>query len=353
MTVISSKPFGKTNDGVPVMLYTLKNRCGCEVSICSYGGSVVSIKVPDRNGNFADIALGYDNLEGYLTRRYFFGATVGRCCNRIGNGRFALNGKTYQLECNDGKNHLHGGSKGFDTAVWECAVKADNQGESLVLRHESPDGDANYPGKLDAQITYSLSDENEFSIKCNAKSNADTICNITNHTYFNLAGHNSGSVLDQQIKIYADSFTESDSESIPTGKIVDVGGTPMDFRKFRKVGERINEDYYELKFGGGYDHNFVLNKGNKKMGICAEAYDEKSGRHLTVSTTMPCVQFYSGNQITGEQNGKGDFTYRKYGGMCFETQFAPDAVNHPNFASPVLKAGEKYEETTVFKFDIK
>lgn len=352
MADIMSKPFGKTSGGMQATLYTLRNKCGCEVSVCSYGAAIVSIKVPDRDGKIADVALGYDNLEGYLSRRYFFGATVGRSCNRIGRGRFTLNGKTYQLECNDGKNHLHGGSKGFDTAVWDCTVKKGEQGDFLVLRHESPDGDANYPGGLKTTLTYLFNDNNELSINVKAESDADTICNITNHTYFNLAGHDSGSVLGQQVKIYADSFTESDSESIPTGKIIKVEGTPMDFRKFHTVGERINEDYYELKYGGGYDHNFVLNKGNKEMGMCSEAYDSRSGRRLTIMTTMPCVQFYSGNQIIGDQQGKNGFIYKKYGGMCFETQFAPDAVNHQNFGSPVLKAGEKYDQTTTFKFDI-
>jgi aldose 1-epimerase len=353
MTKILSKPFGTTKEGVPATLYTFTNKSGCEVSVCSYGGTVVSIRVPDRNGRLADIVLGYDDLEGYMSRHYFFGAAIGRCGNRIGRGRFTLNGKSYRLNCNDGRNHLHGGGKGFDTVVWECAVKKNESGDYLELHHVSQDADENYPGRLDVTMNYSFNDKNELALNYRAVSDADTVCNLTNHSYFNLAGQDSGNILDQEVKIYADCFTEADKESITTGKIIDVDGTPMDFREFHAVGERIDADYYQLNFAGGYDHNWVLNKGNNKLGICAEIYDRKSGRHLTCITTSPCAQFYTGNYIAGDQKGKGGYVYQKHAGMCVETQFAPDAVNQPSFDSPVLRAGGKYDETTIYRFDVK
>lgn len=350
MTRITSKPFGSANN-TPVTLYTFQNAKGCEVSVTDYGGTVVSIKVPDREGRFDDVVLGYDSLDGYLTRRYFFGAAIGRCCNRIGGGTFQLNGKAFQLNRNEGENHLHGGFKGFDTVVWESSIKAGETGDTLELHHISPDGDENYPGRLDVTILYSFNDNNELTFHYKAKSDKDTVCNLTNHSYFNLAGHNSGSILGQEVKINAESFTETDLKSIPTGKLVHVEGTPMDFRSFHTVGERVDSDYYQLNYAGGYDHNWVLSKG-RDYGPCAELIDRKSGRRMTCLTTLPCVQFYCGNYIEGDQAGKGGFIYKRRAGLCFETQFAPDAVNHPNFISPVLKASEEYDEKTTYRFDV-
>lgn len=352
MTKITSKPFGKTKSGEPVTLYTFTSNNGCEVSVCSYGGTIVSIKVPDREGKLADVVLGYDDVSGYEAGRCFFGAAIGRCGNRIARGRFTLNGKEYRLACNDGRNHLHGGLKGFNAVVWDCEVKKNETGDCLVLHHTSPDGDENYPGNLDVTITYSFSDDNELRLRYEAKTDADTVCNLTNHSYFNLAGHDSGNILNHQVKIYADSFTPADNESIPTGEIRSVEGTPMDFRDFHVVGERIDADFDQLKYAGGYDHNWVLNKGAKKMGLCAELYDPKSGRHMVCETTLPCVQFYCGNFIAGER-GKNGAVYNKRAGLCFETQFAPDAINKPNFDSPILRTGEKYDETTIYRFDVK
>jgi aldose 1-epimerase len=349
MTKITTKPFGKTDKGSQATLYTFTNGKGSEVAITDFGGSIVSIKVPDRDGKLADIVLGYDDVKGYESRRYFFGASIGRCGNRIGLGRFTLNGKEYQLNCNDGRNHLHGGFTGFDSVLWDATVK----GDSLSLHHVFPDGDENYPGNLDVTITFSFGDDGTFAIRYEATSDKDTICNPTNHSYFNLAGHDTGDILSQQIKIHAEKFTEADAESIPTGKILDVAGTPMDFREFHVVGDRIEADYEQLKFAGGYDHNWVLDKGGDKMGACAEIYDAKSGRHVTCTTTLPCVQFYCGNFIAGDQAGKGGFVYKKRAGLCLETQFAPDAINRPEFDSPVLKAGKKFDSTTVYHFDIK
>lgn len=352
MTEITAKPFGRKKHGGEVTLYTFKNEAGNEISVCSYGATVVSIKVPDRDGKKDDILLGYDDIEGYESRHYFFGASIGRCGNRIGRGRFVLNGKKYHLYRNDGHNHLHGGKFGFESKVWDCDVKKDEQGDYLELRYTSPDGEEHYPGTLKVKLTYRFSDDNEFSLRYEAQTDKDTICNLTNHSYFNLAGHKSGSICPQQVKIYAARFTEADNESIPTGKILDVEGTPMDFKDFHVVGDRIDSDYYELKYAGGYDHNWVLDKGHK-MGPAAEAWDKESGRHMTCSTTLPDMQFYCGNFIAGDQAGKDGFVYQKRAGMCFETQYAPDAVNKPQFESPVLKAGDKYDETTIYKFDIK
>lgn len=353
MTHITSKPFGKTVEGVSVTLYVFTNAAGNEVAVCSYGGSIVSIKVPDRDGKLADVVLGYDDLTGYESRKFFYGASIGRCGNRINKGRFTLNGKQFELNCNEGNNHLHGGFKGFDTKVWDCTVLQDESGEYLSLHLESPDGDENYPGNLSVTMTYSFSNQNELKLQYTAVSDADTICNLTNHSYFNLAGHDSGSVLDQSIKIYADKFTEVDKESIPTGNTPDVAGTPLDFHDFHRIGERINANFDQLIYTGGYDHNWVLSKGIEKLSLCAELYDEKSGRHMSCYTTCPDLHFYTGNFINGSQKAKGGFTYLKRAGLCFESQFAPDAVNHPQWESPVLKAGRKYDETTIYKFDVK
>lgn len=352
MTKITSKPFGKTKEGKPVTLYTFKNKSGNEVSVCSYGGAIVSIKVPDRDGKIDDVLLGYDNIEGYESRHYYFGAAIGRCGNRIGLGKFTLNGHEYQLNCNDGRNHLHGGNFGFESKVWDCEIKSNETGDCLELRYTSPDGEENYPGTLKVKLTYSWSDENALSLRYEAESDKDTVCNLTNHSYFNLAGHKSGNIHPTQVKIYASRFTEADKESIPTGKVLDVKGTPMDFIDFHAVGDRIDADYYQLTYAGGYDHNWALDKGHK-MGLAAEAWDEKSGRHMVCSTTLPDIQFYCGNFIEGDQKGKDGFVYEKRAGLCFESQFAPDAINKPEFESPVLKAGEKYDENTVYKFDIK
>lgn len=353
MTHIIAKPFGKTTEGVPVMLYTFTNAAGNEVSVCSYGGTIVSVKVPGRDGRRADVVLGYDDLSGYESRKYFFGASIGRCGNRIGKGRFTLNGRQYQLNCNEHSNHLHGGFKGFDTKVWDCTVVHGGAGDSLSLCLISPDGDENYPGNLRVAMTYSFSDNNELTLHYTAVSDADTVCNLTNHSYFNLAGHDSGSVLSQQLKFYADRFTEVDSESIPTGNSPEVAGTPFDFCEFHSIGERIDADFEQLRFTGGYDHNMVLRPGNGTLRPAAELYDEASGRHMVCLTTCPGVQFYAGNFIDGTQKGKGGCAYQKRAAVCLETQFAPDAVNHPEWESPVLKAGGKYDETTVYRFDVK
>lgn len=349
MTEISQKPFFQTEDGQQAVLYTLRNGY-MEVDVTDFGGTITAIRVPDRNGRIADVVLGYDDYIGYKSKKYYLGATIGRCANRIGKGRFTLNGKAYQLACNDNeKNHLHGGDTGFDQRVWSASVSDDG----LALSYVSPDGEDGYPGELTVQVTITLNAHNELTIHYHAVSTADTLCSLTNHTYFNLAGHDAGDILNHQLMIAADFFTETDAESIPTGSILPVEGTPMDFRTPHAIGERIGVSYQPLANGAGYDHNWILRAGNGVMDVCAELYEEKSGRHLTCLTDSPCIQMYSGNFIDGTQSGKGGCKYQRRGGVALETQYAPDAVNHPDWDSPILRAGEEYDHTTVFRFETK
>ena len=352
MTHISKTRFGTLPDGTAVGLYTLTNAGGGSVSVCAYGAALTSICVPDRTGALADVVLGFDTLADYARRDYFFGATIGRCANRIAGGRFELGGKTYRLAQNDGRNSLHGGLRGFDTVVWGCEIVPGVTGDELRCRYVSPDGEEGYPGTLTVTVTFSFDDNNALKICYEAISDADTLCNLTNHSYFNLAGHDSGSVLAQEAKIFASRLTESDAESLPTGRLLDVAGTPMDFRDFRALGARIDADDTLLKYGHGYDHNYVLDKPAGTLGPCAALRDPKSGRRLDIETTMPCVQLYSGNFLRGDAPAKAGAVYPPRGGVCFETQFAPDAVHRPAFASPILRAGEKYDQTTIYRFSV-
>lgn len=350
MTEITSKPFFPTEDGEAI-LYTMKNSRGMEVDVSSFGAAIVAVRVPDREGRCADVVLGYDDYEGSRSRKYFFGNVVGRCANRIKGACFTLNGKEYQLDKNEGNNQLHGGFAGFDVKLWDCAVVESRYGQDLRLTYTSPDGEEHYPGTLNVKLTYALSEQNELILHYDAVSDADTLCNLTNHSYFNLAGHDSGSILDQEVKIYASRFTEADSESIPTGRVLPVEGTPMDFRTFHKIGERIGRDDDQLRMAGGYDHNFVLDHAAGEIGLCAEVRDPKSGRRMTCLTDCPCVQLYTGNFLDGTQAGKNGILYQHRAGLCLETQFAPDAIHHPEWDSPVLKAGQRYERTTIYRFD--
>ena len=351
MTRITKENFGRFA-GRDIGLYTLTNAGGGSVSVCAYGAAVTAVRMPDRSGVFADVVLGFDTLADYLRRDYFFGATMGRCANRIAGGCFQLGGKTFQLARNDGRSHLHGGPHGFDTVVWACAVAQGETGDELIARYRSPDGEEGYPGTLDVAVTFSLSGDNELKISYAAQADADTLCNLTNHSYFNLAGHDSGSVLKQEVRLYASRLTESDAESIPTGRLLTAAGTPMDFREFHALGERIDADYPLLNYGHGYDHNYLLDKDPGKLTPAAELRDPSSGRHLTVLTTLPCLQLYSGNFLRGDAPAKGGAVYPPRGGVCFETQFAPDAVHHPDFASPVLRKGESYRQTAVYRFSV-
>ncbi len=301
---MKKEPFGKTEDGQAVDLYTLSNKNGMEAAITNFGGIIVSLKVPDRNHKMDDVVLGYDQLDGYLTNKAFFGAIVGRYANRIAQGKFVLNGVTYDIPKNDGKNALHGGLKGFNKRLWTAKDVSSAHGQALELTYLSADGEEGFPGNLTAEVVYTLTDQNGFA-SYSATTDKETVLNLTNHSYFNLAGQGNGDILGHELTIRADRFTPVDSTLIPTGELKPVKGTALDFTKATAIGARINQDEEQLKVGKGYDHNWVLNAGGKGMSMAAEAYDPKSGRVLQVLTDQPGVQFYSGNFLDGSIQGKG------------------------------------------------
>jgi aldose 1-epimerase len=343
---ITSEPFGVMPDGQQVQLFSLANDQGMEVKVINYGGIITGINVLGKNGDVDDVVLGHDSLEGYLNHSRYFGALIGRHANRIARGKFVLDGVECSLPINNGPNHLHGGTRGFDKVEW--TPKETNEG--LQLSYRSCDGEEGYPGNLDAIVTYALTDENELRIEYRATTDRDTIINLTNHSYFNLAG--SGTILDHEVQINADAFTPIDGTLIPTGEIRCVKDTPMDFTAETTIGARLNDDDEQLRNAGGYDHNFVLRTENKALTTAARVYEPKSGRVMEVLTTQPGLQFYSGNFLDGSIVGKGGRAYVKHSGCCFETQHFPDSPNHPNFPSTVLKPGEEYRQTTVFRFSV-
>jgi aldose 1-epimerase len=318
-------------------VYTLKNESGFEVSITNYGGAITSLKTPDRHGNFGDIVLGFESLDDYATNPRYFGALIGRHANRIARGRFSLNGVAYQLPCNNGANHLHGGFKGFDKRIW--TVREDQN--TLQLTYFSKDGEENYPGNVTASVDYTLFD-NELRTSYRATTDRDTIVNLTNHSYFNLRG--AGTILDHELMLNADHFTPVTKDLIPTGEIKPVAGTPMDFRRAKAIGAELAE------VAGGYDHNFVLNNWDGSLRLAARLYEPVSGRALEILTTEPGMQFYSGNFLDGSLIGKGGFAYEKYTGLCLEPQHFPDAPNHLNFPSTILRPGEEYKHISVYRF---
>jgi aldose 1-epimerase len=330
-------PFGFLPDNTPIDLYTLKNGHGLEVSIITYGGAIVSLKTPDRNGDLGDIVLGFESLDEYATNPRYFGALIGRHANRIAGGKFSLNGVDYQLPQNNGANHLHGGFRGFDKRVWTAKVD-DNV---LHLTYFSKDGEEGYRGNLTAFVDYTLLD-NELRIDYRATTDRETIVNLTNHSYFNLRGE--GTILDHELTLNADHFTPVSEDLIPTGEIKAVEGTPMYFRKGKAIGSDIAD------VAGGYDHNFVLNDWDGSLRSAARLYDATTGRVLEILTTEPGMQFYSGNFLDGSFTGKHGFVYEKYTGLCLEPQHFPDAPNHPNFPSTVLRAGEEYRQTSIYRF---
>jgi aldose 1-epimerase len=345
---IAQQPFGTTDDGAAVDLYTLTNAHGIEVRITNYGATVVSILTPDRNGAMADIVLGFDDFERYKTNTSFLGVVVGRYGNRIAKGRFSLDGTEYTLATNNGPNHLHGGLKGFDKAVWTARSVDTAEGPSVELEYLSQDGEEGYPGNLSAKVVYTLTDDDELRIDYSATTDKKTVVNLTNHSYFNLAG--SGDILAHEVEIDADRFTPVDATLIPTGALQPVEGTPFDFRRATPIGARIDQPDEQLGFGGGYDHNFVLNREGEGLSLAARVTDPASGRWLEVRTTEPGVQFYTGNFLDGTIRGKGGQMYQKRAGFCLETQHFPDSPNHPTFPSTVLEPGQRYETTTVFAF---
>lgn len=342
---VSTKQFGVTKEGEAVTLYTITNKNGMSISAIDYGANVVSLFVPDKNGKLDDIVLGYDDVAGYEANGCFFGAMIGRHGNRIGQARFTLNGKEYELEKNDGENNLHGGTPGYHKVMYQAST-TDN---SITFSRVSPHMEQGYPGTLNVSVTYELTDENEWKLIYKAESDMDTLCNLTNHTYFNLKGHDGGTIEDHAVKIQANGFTETTDDLIPNGTIVDVAGTPLDFREKKKVGKDINSDYKPVIVAGGYDHNFVLDKEEGKLEKVAEVSEETLGRTMEVYTDLPGMQVYSGNFINRE-NGKGGTVYTRRTGICFETQFFPNSINVPNFTPCILKAGEKFESTTIYKF---
>jgi len=339
--------WGKTADGVAVPIYTLTSG-KIEVRVTAYGAHLVSIKTPDRTGKVEDIILGFGSLEGYLHQpNSYLGAVVGRYGNRIALGRFTLDGKTYQIPVNNGPNALHGGPKGFDQYVW----KSEEVPDGVEFTHVSPDGDMGFPGTLTAKVRYTLKDDT-LRIDYFATTDKTTVLNLTNHSYFNLHGDGKGNILDQRIEINADRYTPIDSGLIPTGELASVAGTPMDFRRPETIGARINDNNEQLKRAGGYDFNFVLNGKPGTLHLAAIATDPVSGRKLTVETTEPGVQFYSGNFLDGSLTGWNGVKYGKHAAFCLETQHFPDSPNHPDFPSTVLKPGQTMHSTTTFTFGV-
>ncbi len=337
-------------DGTPVEVFTLTNRRGMVVRVLTYGAIIQSIRVPDKTGRVADVVIGHDTLEGYRTRSRFFGAVVGRYGNRIAKGKFTLDGHEYVLAVNNGPNHLHGGNVGFDKVVWTPTVAA--TGTSLSLTRTSPDGEEGYPGTLQVSVTYSLADTNELTIRYNARTDKPTPINLTQHSYFNLAGHDAGDIGGHILLLNADRYTPVDATQIPTGEIASVAGTPFDFRAPTAIGLRIDADDDQLRIGGGYDHNFVLNAGRGPGGVAARVVEPTSGRTLEVSTTEPGIQFYSGNKLDGSITGKGGAVYGRRSGFCLETQHFPDSPNHPEFPSTILRPGSLFQSVTVFRFGV-
>lgn len=341
---VSYATFGYLNEE-QVFVFTLKNKNGIEVDITNYGGIITSIRVPDKDGKFEDIAMGFPTLGAYLEEHPYFGAIIGRYGNRIAGGKFTLQGKEYSLAKNDGENSLHGGIQGFDKHIW----KEDFIDGGISLYRLSPDMEEGFPGSLEVTVTYVLTNENELEISYQATTDKATVCNLTNHTYFNLAGHGSGTIENHEIMINADEYNPIDEGLIPIG-IAPVKNTPFDFTTSKKISVGINDDHPQIKFGGGYDHNWVLRNKNGEMKLAAIATDPVSGRKLEVLTTEPGIQFYTGNFLDGKLNGKGGNQYGKRGGFCLETQHFPDSPNQPDFPSTVLMPGEEYSSQTVYKF---
>ena len=338
--------FGLVDDQ-PVKLFTLTNAAGAEVRITEYGGIVVAIRVPDRNGLLGDVSLGYERLADYVSDNPYFGTITGRYANRIAGGRFELDGETWQLAQNDGENALHGGIRGFDKVVWAGAPTESSDG--VALTYVSPDGEEGYPGALATTVTYTWSDENALRIDYEARTDQPTVVNLTNHAYFNLADGGAGTVLDHYLTVHAERYTPTDAASIPTGEIVPVAGTPFDFRAPRTLRERIADDQPQLRANDGYDVNFVLG-GDGGLALAATVYEPTTGRAMDVLTDQPGVQLYTGNHFDGRHVGHGGVVYQRHAGLCLETQHFPDSPNQPRFPSTVVRPGETYRTTTVYRF---
>lgn len=349
--IIEMKDFGTTPIG-NVHLYTLENSQGMKVTVTNYGGIVQSISVPDKDGLVRDVVLGFDNIEGYLTTHPYFGAIVGRYGNRIAEGKFSIEGEEYTLVTNNGPNHLHGGTTGFDKVIWD-AIEIENSAgyPELMLRYQSKDGEEGYPGNLKVNVRYILTDNNEFVIKYEATTDKATHVNLTNHSYFNLNGSESGDISLHELKLEASKYTPVDETLIPIGELEDVKDTPFDFLNFTKINRRIDDDHPQIIYGRGFDHNFVLNEPSLDVPF-ATVRSADSGIQMKVYTTEPGVQFYTGNFLDGSNVGKGGFAYNKRFGFCLETQHFPDSPNQTNFPSTLLQPNEDYKSTTVYKFQV-
>lgn len=344
-------PFGTTHEGQPVDCYRLSNDGGMEAHIMTYGGTLLSLRVPDRHGEMGDVVLGFDTLAPYLEEHPYFGALIGRYANRIARGHFRLNHNEYQLACNNGPNHLHGGVEGFDRKVWHAHVPVSVAGPQLILRCHSADGDEGYPGNLQVEVSYTLTQAGELRLDYRAKTDAPTIVNLTHHAYFNLAG--GGDVLDHRLQIHAERFLPVDASLIPSGELAAVAGTPFDFRQLRRISEQLNAADGQLKrAAGGYDHCWVLSNKTGECMLAAEVRAPASGRRLRVLTTQPGLQCYTGNFLDGTLQGKNGAIYGKHAGMCLETQHFPDSPNQPGFPSVVLMPDEAYQHTTIYQFDL-
>lgn len=344
---IQKESFGRLPDGTEIELYTLANSHGLRVRIMTYGATVVSLEVPDRNGKLTDIVLGHDSLDGYLKASPYFGSIVGRYGNRIAKGKFTLDGVTYDLAKNNGENHLHGGIKGFDKVVWAAEPAREEGAIGVKLSYLSKDGEEDYPGNLSVTVVYTLTDENDLKISYEATTDKATPVNLTHHSYFNLAGQGKGDILGNELMLNADYFTPVDEGLIPTGEIRPVKDSPWGFTSPHPIGERI------AQIQGGYDHNFVLRGGGGSMALAARVYEPTSGRIMEIYTTEPGIQFYTGNFLDGTISGKGGKVYQQHYGFCLETQHFPDSPNHPNFPSTILRPGEKYTSLTMHKFSTK
>jgi aldose 1-epimerase len=350
MLTATRAPFGTTKAGKPVESFTLTNANGVELTAISYGGIITSLKTPDRAGKMADIVLGFNSMAGYETPSPYFGAIVGRYGNRIAKGRFTIDGTEYKLATNNGANSLHGGTVGFDKVIWDAQLIAGKN--AIAFTHTSPDGDEGFPGKLVMRVTYELTDKNELIVEYSATTDKATPVNLTQHSYFNLAGEGEGDILGHQLMLNADRYTPVSDALIPTGQLAPVEGTPFDFRKPAAIGARINNDDPQLKNGQGYDHNWVITRTGAGLQLAARVAEPKSGRTLVVTTTEPGIQFYAGNFLDGKLIGKSGKPYPRRSGFCLETQHYPDSPNQPAFPSTILKPGATYQSKTVFTFGV-
>jgi aldose 1-epimerase len=342
--------FGTTPEGKPIHLFTLTNRNGCTILVTNYGATLVALSMPDRKGRMTDVVLGFNTLEEYFRNTFYLGCVVGRYANRIAKGTFRLDGKVYVLAKNNGENHLHGGIKGFNKKVWDARETVTAEGEGLTFTYLSPDGEEGYPGNLSVKVVYLLTHDNAFKIVYYATTDIDTVVNLTHHSYFNLAGEGSGDILSHRMMINADYFTPVDRALIPTGEIQKVHNTPLDFTKPVVIGERIDHPTEQIQLGGGYDHNFILNRNSRDLSLAARVHEPESGRVMEVWTTEPGIQFYSGNFLDGSMTGKAGKAYSKRTGFCLETQHFPNSPNQLKFPSTLLKPGQQFRSTTIYKF---